>query len=94
MKRKLVAALACRKNSSRLYGKPMQNLDVEKGKRIIDHIIDNLKALSCIDEVVLGISKGIDNEVFIAVADEKNLKYVVEDKNLLNPSLWNLIKLY
>ena len=28
--RKLVAALACRINGSRLYGKPLQNLDIEK----------------------------------------------------------------
>lgn len=75
-----MAALACRNNGSRLYGKPMQNLDVEKGIRIIDHIIDHLNAIPCIDEVVLGISKGIDNEVFISVAEGKNLRYVVGDE--------------
>ena len=40
MKRKLVAALACRNQGSRLYGKPLQNLDIEKGIRIIDNIVD------------------------------------------------------
>ena len=80
MSRKLVAALACRNNGSRLYGKPMQNLDVEKGIRIIDHIIDHLESISCIDEIVLGISKGVDNEVFVSVAEEKGLRYVVGDE--------------
>ena len=28
--RKLVAALACRNKGSRLYGKPLQNLDIDK----------------------------------------------------------------
>ena len=29
MKKKLVAALACRNQGTRLYGKPVQNLDIE-----------------------------------------------------------------
>ena len=39
MKSKLVAAIACRNQGTRLYGKPIQNLDVENGIRIIDNII-------------------------------------------------------
>ena len=68
MERKLVAALACRNQGSRLYGKPLQNLDVEKGIRIIDNIIDGLNSLKCIDSIVLGISEGKDNEIFKTVA--------------------------
>ena len=64
MNRKLVAALACRNQGSRLYGKPLQNLDVENGIRIIDNIIQVLKKLSCIDSIVLGISEGKENEIF------------------------------
>lgn len=80
MKRKLVAALACRNQGSRLYGKPMQNLDVKKGIRIIDHIIDCLMSISCIDEVVLGISEGVSNNVFIEIAKQKGLKYIIGDE--------------
>lgn len=79
MKRKLVAALACRNQGSRLYGKPIQNLDVSQGTRIIDQIIANLNTLSCIDEIVLGIAEGVENEVFIRVAEEKGLKYIIGD---------------
>ena len=32
MKKKLVAALACRNQGTRLYGKPIQNLDIENGR--------------------------------------------------------------
>jgi spore coat polysaccharide biosynthesis protein SpsF len=80
MKRRLVAAIACRNQGSRLYGKPIQNLDVENGIRIIDNIIDCLRTLNCVDEIVLGISEGVENAVFETMAMEKGLRYVVGDQ--------------
>jgi len=80
MKRKLVAAIACRNKGSRLYGKPLQNLDVKAGIRIVDNIVACLKTIKCIDEIVLGISEGIDNEVFKTVAEELGLRYIVGDE--------------
>ena len=41
MKRKLVAALACRNQGTRLYGKPLQNLDIDKGITILDYMINS-----------------------------------------------------
>lgn len=80
MSRRLVAAVACRNNGSRLYGKPLQNLDVKKGIRIIDYIIDGLMRLDVIDEIILGISEGVENDVFKHVADEKGLRYITGDQ--------------
>jgi spore coat polysaccharide biosynthesis protein SpsF len=80
MKRRLVAAIACRNQGSRLYGKPMQNLDVNLGARIIDNIISCLQTIDCIDEIVLGISEGVENEIFKTVAEEKGLRYVIGDQ--------------
>jgi spore coat polysaccharide biosynthesis protein SpsF len=80
MKRRLVAAIACRNQGSRLYGKPLQNLDVEKGVRILDNIVGCLRTIDCIDEIVLGISEGVENEVFRTIAEEKDLRYVVGDQ--------------
>lgn len=80
MKRCLVAAIACRNQGSRLYGKPIQNLDVEGGIRIIDNIVGCLKTIDSIDEIVLGISEGIENEVFSIIAEEMGLRYVVGDQ--------------
>ena len=80
MKRRLVAAIACRNQGARLYGKPVQNLDVERGIRIIDNIIGCLETIECIDEIVLGISEGVENEVFKAIAEQKGLRYVVGDQ--------------
>jgi spore coat polysaccharide biosynthesis protein SpsF len=78
--RKLVAAIACRNQGSRLYGKPVQNLDVTGGVRILDNIIACLKTIPAIDEIVLGISEGVENEVFKSVADSKDIRYVVGDE--------------
>jgi spore coat polysaccharide biosynthesis protein SpsF len=80
MTRKLVAAIACRNPGSRLYGKPLQNLDVVRGIRIIDNILDCLKTIECIDQVVLGISEGNENEIYKNIAEEKELRYIVGDQ--------------
>lgn len=80
MKRRLVAAIACRNQGSRLYGKPVQNLDVENRVRILDNIVACLQSIDCIDEVVLGISEGVENDVFKTIAEEKGLRYVVGDQ--------------
>ncbi len=80
MDRKLVAAIACRNTGSRLYGKPLQNLDISKGIRIIDYIIDSLKEITCINEIVLGISRGQENEIFKKVAIEKGINFIIGDE--------------
>ena len=63
--RKLVAAIACRNKGSRLYGKPLQNLDIDRGFSVLDNIIGCLKQIPVIDEIVLGIANGIENDVNI-----------------------------
>ena len=80
MNRRIVAAIACRNNGSRLYGKPLQNLEVEKGITILDNILACLKGFSVIDEVILAISKGDDNVIFKEIAEQHNLRYVLGDE--------------
>ena len=80
MERKLIAAIACRNQGSRLYGKPLQNLDVEKGIKIIDHIIDHLKETNIIDNIVLGIAEGIENEIYKQIAVENSIDYIIGDE--------------
>ena len=75
--RRLVAALACRNNGTRLYGKPMQNL--LDGVSILDQIIQSLKSFEIIDEIVLGISEGAANKVFADVAQRHNVSYLYGD---------------
>ncbi len=78
---KLVATLACRNNSRRLYGKPMQLLE---NYTVLEYIINNLKNTPEICEVVLAISEEKANEVFIEVANKNNVRYVLgDDRNVL-----------
>lgn len=76
--RKLVAALACRNTGSRLYGKPMQNL--VNGKTILEQIIELLATRPEISTLVLGISEGVENKVFVDVAKAYDIPYVIGDE--------------
>ena len=80
MRRKLVAALACRNQGSRLFGKPIQNLDIEKGIRVIDNIIDCLKTIKSINSIVLAISEGQENNIFQQIAKQKRIEYIIGDE--------------
>jgi spore coat polysaccharide biosynthesis protein SpsF len=80
MKKKIIAALACRNKSSRLYGKPLQNLDIEKSVTILDYMISAIKSIELINEVVLGISNGVENQIFVDIAIKNNLKYIIGDE--------------
>ena len=85
--RKLVAALACRVQGSRLYGKPLQNL--KANKTILDHILDCFEATPEIEDVVLGISEGVENLPFIDLAHRRNVSYIIGDQKDV---LWRLIQ--
>jgi spore coat polysaccharide biosynthesis protein SpsF len=75
--RRLVAALACRNNGSRLYGKPLQNII---GKTtILDQIINSIRHFPAIEEIVLGISEGSANAQFLDFAKERNVSYLFGD---------------
>lgn len=78
--RKLVGAYACRAQGTRLYGKPLQNLDVASQITILDHIIALTRTLSCIEETVLGISEGKMNEVFFDVAKTHGAGSILGDE--------------
>jgi spore coat polysaccharide biosynthesis protein SpsF len=78
--RKLVVALACRNEGSRLYGKPLQNLDVENGITILDNIIACLQQVSSIDSIVLGIADGTANDIFQEYAHANDIGYIRGDE--------------
>ncbi len=78
--RRLVAALACRNGGSRLYGKPLQNIDVQANISVLEHIISVLKSLPQIDDIVLGISEGRANEDYHEFAAAHGLKTITGDQ--------------
>ena len=78
---KIVATLACRNNSRRLYGKPLQFLG---DYTIVEYIIRNLIKTPLIDSVVLAISDAKGNEPYIEIAKKYNLEYVLgQDRDVL-----------
>jgi spore coat polysaccharide biosynthesis protein SpsF len=74
--RRLVAALACRVGGSRLYGKPLQNLDVGTQKTVLDYMLDALSTVPVIDAIVLGVSEGVENEPFHEIARRRGISSI------------------
>lgn len=78
--RKLVGALACRAGGSRLYGKPLQNLDIERKVTVLEYMVACLRTEPSIDEIVLGVSEGAENEPFHAIARRLGLRSIKGDE--------------
>ena len=77
--RRLAAALACRAEGSRLYGKPLQHLDVDKKVTILDHQIALIRTLPCIHDIVLGVAEGPANQVFVEIAQHRGIGVIIGD---------------
>jgi spore coat polysaccharide biosynthesis protein SpsF len=74
---KVVAALACRVQSKRLYAKPLQFIDIDNEVTILEYLVGSLKECGSIDEIVLAISEGVENKPFELLADKMGLQYVI-----------------
>ncbi|MBI4135781.1 acylneuraminate cytidylyltransferase [Candidatus Uhrbacteria bacterium] len=76
---KLAAVLACRNQSARLYGKPLQNLDVERRVSILDYLVAQLKMRKEISEIVLAISQREENKMYIEKSREYGIPHITGD---------------
>lgn len=74
--RKLTAAIAVRSASTRLYAKPIQNLDVDRQKTILAYLVDCVRSTGCVDDIVLGIAEGQSNKVFEEAAADLRIKHI------------------
>ena len=78
---KVAAIIACRIESGRLFGKPIQNI---ANFTILHFLINQIKTSTQISEIVLAISENHGNEVFIDFAKKHGLKFVIgDDKDVL-----------
>jgi spore coat polysaccharide biosynthesis protein SpsF len=73
---KIVATLACRNNSKRLYGKPLQLLE---NVSVLEYMVNRLREQKQISDIVLAISEVKGNEAFVELAERNQLKYVTGD---------------
>lgn len=79
---KIAAVLACRVESDRLFGKPLQNIS---NIPILRLLLNQLETSNLIDDVVLAISEKQGNEIFIDFARREKIKFVVgDDQDVLN----------
>ncbi len=74
--RRVVAVIACRVDSTRLYAKP---LHLVGRYTILELLIKQIMKSKLITDIVLAISKNPGNEAFIEFAKQHNLKYVTGD---------------
>jgi N,N'-diacetyllegionaminate synthase len=82
LRTRVAATLACRSESSRLYGKPLQPVG---DRPIIQHLIDRLRQVPAIDEIVLAISEGPSHHEYIRYAERQGLRYIVgSEKDVLS----------
>lgn len=70
----VAATLACRSESTRLYGKPLQLVG---DKPILQHQVERLQRVDAIDEIVLALADTPSKTAFIEFADEHGLEYVI-----------------
>jgi spore coat polysaccharide biosynthesis protein SpsF len=70
----VAAVLACRAESTRLYGKPLQLVG---DRPILDHLIDRLRRCRRITEIALAISDTPSQASFIAAANRLGLRYTI-----------------
>lgn len=84
MKRKLIASLAVRNRSTRLYGKPLQNLDVKEQVSVLDYLVKLLRTLPSIEKISLAIAEGDENLEYVSYAKKNELSYVIgSEKDVL-----------
>lgn len=75
--RKLVACIACRNQGTRLYGKPLQNLDIEQRITVVEYMIASIKTYPAVSAIVLGICEGPDNIVYKDLALRNEIDFIV-----------------
>ena len=80
-KNKLIAVLACRNQSNRLYGKPLQFIDKKNKVRVIDQIIFSLKKLDIFDDIILAIAKKNENLIYENIAKKHKIKFIYGPEN-------------
>jgi spore coat polysaccharide biosynthesis protein SpsF (cytidylyltransferase family) len=72
--KKIVAVLACRAESERLYAKPMQKVGDQP---ILQHLIERIERVSGIHDIVLAISDTPSKMTFIDFARENGYTYTI-----------------
>jgi N,N'-diacetyllegionaminate synthase len=90
-KPKVVALIAARMNSERMYGKPMKEIS---GKPIIWHVVERLRQVENINEIIICTSHKKENQAFVRFAEENGLKCFVGDEEDVLDRFYQAAKKY
>jgi spore coat polysaccharide biosynthesis protein SpsF len=71
--------LACRIGSTRLFGKPLQLIDVEQEITILDNIIKAVAELRQLDQIILAVSSLPGNEAFHEFGKKRKVRVISGD---------------
>ena len=75
MKKKLVFVIACRNEGTRLFGKPLQLLDIENRITILDHLISIVKKINCVDDIIIAIADTDANRIYENIEKLNGIKF-------------------
>ena len=72
--RKLVCVLAVRNQGTRLYAKPMQNLDTSTRYSILDYMTDAIRRYPSVQDLILAVGAGAENAGYFSFAEKRGIK--------------------
>ena len=78
-KNKFGAILACRNGGTRLFGKPLQLLDIERQVTILDYLVKQIRLAKHVDTICLAIADSKDNYVYADIAEKNGWQYIFGD---------------
>lgn len=71
--RKIVATLACRVQSERLYAKPLQKI----GKyTVLEHLVRQIRSFDFVSDIVLAISEDPSSAIFVRYAEKLKVPFI------------------
>ncbi len=80
MKNKFDAILPCRMTSTRLYGKPLQYIDIKNKITIIEYLVNYLKTSKYLDKVIIAIADSKGNDILAEYAMKNNWEFIFGDE--------------
>jgi len=74
------AILPVRGTGTRLYGKPLQLIDIKNEVTILEYLVKYIKTSECIEDIILAIANSKGNELFADLAQKNGWKYMFGDE--------------
>lgn len=77
---KMDAILACRVTGTRLYGKPLQYIDIENKVTVLEYLARYIEEIRCVRRICLAIADNRQNWGLVDIAEKNGWPYVFGDE--------------